>query len=80
MVISTLLWLWNRKDLNKSLLPLVGTFLAVISYHPLLLQAVRHYYGMDPWIFLVTKLVMVVVTGVVSLQMYTAISPLNLSR
>ena len=75
MVISTLLWLWNRKDLNKSLFPLVALLLTFICYHPLVIQAIRHYYGVDPWIVLVTKFLMVIMTGTVSLQMYTAINP-----
>ena len=75
MVISTLLWLWNRKDLNKSLFPLVAFLLTFICYHPLVIQAVHHYYGVDPWIVLLVKFVMVIMTGTVSLQMYTAINP-----
>ncbi len=77
IVINMLLWLWNRKDLNKSLLPLLVMFLLVIYYRPVLLEIVQLYYGMDPWGLIIAKLLFVTVTGVVTLRMYGPMSNLS---
>ncbi|XP_064407746.1 BOS complex subunit TMEM147-like [Halichondria panicea] len=77
IVVNMLLWLWNRKDLNKSLLPLLATFLLVIYYRPVLLEIVQLYYGMDPWGLIIAKLLFVTVTGVVTLRMYGSMSNLS---
>lgn len=75
MIIGMLLWLWNRKDLNRSLFPFLAFLLTVIYYRPVILRTLQYYGGFDMWTMLLIKFGMVCITGVITLQMYTTMSP-----
>ena len=75
MVVCMLLWLWSRKDLNPSLLPFLFFLLAFICYRPVLLRMLQHYADLDLWTLLLFKFGLVMVVGIVTLQMYTALAP-----
>ena len=75
MVICMLLWLWNRKDLNRPLLPFLAGMLTLLYYRSVILRVVQFYAGLDLWTMLLVKFGIVCAVGVPTLQMYTTMSP-----
>lgn len=70
----TLLWLWNRTDLNKPLLPLVASLLLSLSYSPLLFYLFSAYLTSGMWYLLLLKLTVGLATGSVALTMFGAMT------
>lgn len=75
MIICMLLWLWNRKDLNRPLVPFLAVLLTLLFYRSLLLRVLQFYFDFDLWTLLFMKFSSVCVVGVPTLQMYTTMSP-----
>ena len=75
IIISALLWLWSRNDINKTLRPLVAMTLVLLYFRPLILHEFLYLYALDVWVTLLVKLFIGAVMGLVVLHMYTVLSP-----
>ncbi|XP_008552104.1 transmembrane protein 147 [Microplitis demolitor] len=67
---ATLVWLWSRHDLKKSLVPLVISMLLLTVYRPLILDLLTSLLLAGPWSSLLIKAVTTLSMGVVTLHIY----------
>lgn len=67
---TTLVWLWSRHDLNRSLLPIVTAMLLLCSYKLLLMEIFVHATVSGPWIELLVQAIFTLCLGVTTLQIY----------
>nr|CAD7197802.1 unnamed protein product [Timema douglasi] len=70
----TLVWLWSRHDLNRSLLPLVTAMLLVCSYKPVLMELLIYTTTTGPWLALLVRAVFTLCLGVTTLQIYAGLA------
>ncbi|XP_046389054.1 transmembrane protein 147 [Ischnura elegans] len=71
---ATLVWLWSRHDLNRSLFPLVVAMLAISNYKPLLMEALALSMGVGPWVSLLIRAVITLCLGTATLQIYAGLA------
>ncbi|GLH01090.1 Uncharacterized protein GBIM_07310 [Gryllus bimaculatus] len=71
---ATLVWLWSRHDLNRSLLPVVTAMLLLCAYKPLLLDVLGHVTHTGSWIALLLRAVFTLCLGVTTLQIYAGLA------
>ncbi|XP_057325896.1 BOS complex subunit TMEM147 [Microplitis mediator] len=67
---ATLVWLWSRHDLKKSLVPLVISMLLLTVYRPLILDLLTSLLLAGPWSSLLIKAVTTLFMGAVTLHIY----------
>ncbi|XP_048254509.1 BOS complex subunit TMEM147-like [Haliotis cracherodii] len=70
---AMLVWLYCRSDLQKSLVPIVMSLLALGCYRPLIVEILIHAVGFGSWTLLISKAVFTACVSMVSLQMYLGI-------
>ncbi|XP_067009720.1 BOS complex subunit TMEM147 [Anabrus simplex] len=70
----TLVWLWSRHDLNRSLLPVVTTMLLFCSYKPFIMEMLVHVTKTGPWIVLLIRAVLTLCLGITTLQIYAGLA------
>lgn len=71
---ATLVWLWSRHDLNRSLLPIVVLMLGVTVYKPLIADFLTTAFVIGPWSMLFIKAISAAVMGSVTLHIYAALA------
>lgn len=70
----TLVWLWSRHDLNRSLQPVVMAMLALCSYKPLIMEALVQAISSGPWVALLLRSVFTLCLGATTLQIYAGLA------
>ncbi|XP_037957980.1 transmembrane protein 147 [Teleopsis dalmanni] len=68
---ATLIWLFTRHDLNKSLKPLVTVLLAITIFKGVWLEGILAVLAFGPWASIAMKLLVAALMGFVSLHIYT---------
>ncbi|XP_015769020.1 PREDICTED: transmembrane protein 147-like [Acropora digitifera] len=71
---ATLVWLWSRNDLQKSLLPIVMVFMVLTCYRPLLIEVLSHALGIQSWSLLLLNTFVTGSIGIVALQLYLTLA------
>lgn len=71
---AVLVWLYSRHDLQKSLLPVVVTLLALSCYRPLIVEILIHAVGFGSWTLLFAKAFFTGCVAVVALQVYLGLT------
>lgn len=71
---ATLVWLWSRHDLNKSLQPVVMVLLALSCYKPLVLEVLVSATGLGSWVLLFSKALFTGCVGIIALQLYVGLT------
>ncbi|KAK3107743.1 hypothetical protein FSP39_021269 [Pinctada imbricata] len=71
---AMLVWLRSRNDLQKSLMPVVMSLLALSCYRPLIVEIITHAIGLGSWTLLSFKALFTGCVGVIALQMFLGLS------
>jgi len=71
---ATLVWLYGRTDLHKSLMPVVITLLGLSCYRPLIVEILIHAVGLGSWTLLMAKGCFTACVGMIALQLYLGLS------
>ncbi|KAF4521564.1 hypothetical protein B566_EDAN001284 [Ephemera danica] len=71
---ATLVWLWSRHDLHRSLVPVVTALLLLGTYKPLLLDAMLLSLGYGPWASLAVRAVATLCLGLTTLHIYAGLA------
>ncbi|XP_058802337.1 BOS complex subunit TMEM147 [Phymastichus coffea] len=71
---ATLVWLWSRHDLKRSLVPVVVFMLVVTVFKPLIADFLIASFLIGPWSMLFIKAASAIVMGAVTLHIYTALA------
>lgn len=71
MAISSLIWLFSRKDLQKGYMPVVVILLILCSYRPLIMEIVSFTFGLTSWSLLLAKALFTCGVAILALQIYT---------
>ncbi|XP_064617629.1 BOS complex subunit TMEM147-like [Liolophura sinensis] len=71
---AMLVWLYSRSDLQKSLVPVVLSLLALTSFRPLIVEILIHAVGLGSWTLLLAKALFTLCTGLIALQIYLGMS------
>jgi len=71
---AALVWLYTRHDLQKSLLPVVLTLLALSCYRPLIVEILIHAVGLGSWTLLLCKGVFSGGVAMLALQLYLGLA------
>lgn len=71
---ATLVWLWSRHDLHKSLLPVVLSLLGICIYKPLILEFLITAAGVGPWVSLLVRAIFTLGLGATTLQIYAGLA------
>jgi uncharacterized protein (DUF983 family) len=69
---ATLVWLWSRHDLNRSLFPVVTTMLILCTYKTLLMEIFVHATVSSSWVVLLVRAIFTLCLGVTTLQIYAS--------
>lgn len=70
----TLVWLWSRHDLNRSLQPVVTAMLFLCSYKPFLMDLLVQSTTTGPWVALLLRSVFTLCLGATTLQIYAGLA------
>ncbi|KAK2178447.1 hypothetical protein NP493_543g01027 [Ridgeia piscesae] len=71
---ATLVWLYNRHDLHKSLVSVVAILLVLSSYRPVIVEVLIHAVGLGTWTVLLAKLLFTSSVGLIALRLYVSLS------
>lgn len=71
---ATLIWLWSRHDLSQSLKPIVTALLVFTAYKMMALDTVAKVLLVGPWMMLLIKAFVTLVTGGVTLTIYSGLA------
>jgi hypothetical protein len=71
---AALVWLYSRKDLNKSSIPIVILLLGLSCYRPLIVEVLIHAVGFGSWTLLLMKSLLTAIVGLLSLQMFVSLT------
>jgi len=74
LTLSCLIWLWTRRDVTKTLLPLLSGLVLACCYKGLLLDALVPFFGVGVWAALLYKAVVTGALGVIALQVYVGVT------
>uniref|UniRef100_H2Z024 BOS complex subunit TMEM147 n=1 Tax=Ciona savignyi TaxID=51511 RepID=H2Z024_CIOSA len=67
---ASLVWVWTRKDLNRSLLPVVTSLLVLSVFRTVAVEFFVNVYSLHGWSFLMLKTVVTLAIAAVSMQLY----------
>ncbi|GAB6027402.1 hypothetical protein CHUAL_001673 [Chamberlinius hualienensis] len=67
---ATLVWLWSRNDLKKSLFPLIAALLVLTCYKPLIAEILSGMASTTSWTILAFKLILALGTSLTTLLLY----------
>lgn len=70
----TLVWLWSRHDLNRSLQPVVVIMLLLCSYKPLFMDLLVQAVTAGPWVSLIIRTIFTFCLGATTLQIYAGLA------
>ncbi|KAF7386284.1 hypothetical protein HZH68_013416 [Vespula germanica] len=71
---ATLVWLWSRHDLKRSLVPIVICMLLLTVYRPLVLDCLTSLLLAGAWSTLVIKALTTLIMGVITLHIYAGLA------
>ncbi|XP_015173152.1 PREDICTED: transmembrane protein 147 [Polistes dominula] len=71
---ATLVWLWSRHDLKRSLVPIVICMLLLTVYRPLVLDCLTSLLLAGSWSTLVIKALTTLIMGVITLHIYAGLA------
>ncbi|KAI4489459.1 hypothetical protein M0802_011131 [Mischocyttarus mexicanus] len=71
---ATLVWLWSRHDLKRSLVPIVICMLLLTVYRPLVLDCLTSLLLAGAWSTLVVKALTTLIMGVITLHIYAGLA------
>ncbi|KOX68187.1 hypothetical protein WN51_06081 [Melipona quadrifasciata] len=71
---ATLVWLWSRHDLKRSLVPIVVGMLILTIYRPLILDFFLVVFLTGPWSALIVKAATTFIMGITTLYMYAGLA------
>lgn len=74
ITVATLVWLWSRNDLNKSLLPVVVLALGLSCYRPVIVEVLVHAVGLGSWLLLLCKAIFTLLISSVAMQLYLGLT------
>ncbi|XP_028401421.1 transmembrane protein 147-like [Dendronephthya gigantea] len=77
---ATLVWLWSRHDLQRSFLPVLGTFMALCCFKPLIIEFISFFFGIYSWNLLLLKTAFTACVGIVALQIYLGLTTTKSNR
>nr|XP_002131375.1 transmembrane protein 147-like [Ciona intestinalis] len=70
LAMSSLVWMWSRNDINRSILPIITTLLALCVFRNPIIELLLHVYVLHGWTLLVLKALFTFSVAAVSLQFY----------
>uniref|UniRef100_T1JHP0 BOS complex subunit TMEM147 n=1 Tax=Strigamia maritima TaxID=126957 RepID=T1JHP0_STRMM len=70
---ATLVWLWSRTDLHRSLFPVVLVLLIFSTYKSLMLELVAQIFPLGSWTVLLVKTIVTLSVGFVGMQLYVSL-------
>lgn len=70
LTLSCLVWLWLRRDLPRSLLPVLAAVIGFASYKTLLIDSLSDVFGLAAWTALLYKATVSTCLGLVTLQLF----------
>jgi len=79
IIVATLVWLWTRNDLQKSLTPIIMVLLVVSCYKPLLTDMLTRFAGVGSWTILIFRAVITILTGLATVQLYANSNVTNMN-
>ncbi|KAK1126428.1 hypothetical protein K0M31_005066 [Melipona bicolor] len=71
---ATLVWLWSRHDLKRSLVPIVVGMLILTVYRPLILDFFLVVFLTGPWSALIVKAATTFIMGITTLYIYAGLA------
>ncbi|XP_043499614.1 transmembrane protein 147 [Polistes fuscatus] len=71
---ATLVWLWSRHDLKRSLVPIVICMLLLTVYRPLVLDCLTSLLLAGAWSTLIVKALTTLIMGVITLHIYAGLA------
>lgn len=71
---ATLVWLYSRHDLHRSIFPVVVILLTLSCYRPFLVDILIHAVGLGSWTLLLVKAAFSMSIGFLSLQIYQGLT------
>ncbi|CAL7934365.1 unnamed protein product [Xylocopa violacea] len=71
---ATLVWLWSRHDLKRSLVPVVVSMLILTVYRSLILDFLVVFFLTGPWSTLIVKAITTFIMGITTLYMYAGLA------
>ncbi|CAB4060488.1 Transmembrane protein 147 [Lepeophtheirus salmonis] len=74
ITLSCLIWLWMRRDIPKSVIPVIIGLLVISSYKTLILDTFVHSFGLGIWTALAYKAIVTLCIGLITLQLYVGIT------
>merc|ERR1712008_497807 len=77
ITLAALVWLWTRREIQKSVVPVLLIVGLVCSYKGLILDLLVHNFALGTWTALVYKAVSTFGLSLVTLQMYVGMTSLT---
>ncbi len=77
ITLACLVWLWTRRDVQKSVVPVIVTLGAICSYKSLILDSLVQAFSLGVWTALAYKALSTVLLGLVTLQLYVGMTALT---
>lgn len=74
VTMSCLVWLWMRRDVNKTVLPILALLMGVCSYKTLMLDSFVHFFALNVWTALAYKAIVTLCLGLITLQLYIGVT------
>eukprot|EP00096_Caligus_rogercresseyi_P003924 TRINITY_DN1781_c0_g1_i1.p1 TRINITY_DN1781_c0_g1~~TRINITY_DN1781_c0_g1_i1.p1 ORF type:complete len:241 (+),score=48.50 TRINITY_DN1781_c0_g1_i1:128-850(+) len=72
--LSCLIWLWMRRDVPKSVVPVIIGLLVISSYKTLILDLFVHSFALGVWTALAYKAILTLCLGLITMQLYVGIT------
>ena len=77
ITLAALVWLWTRREIQRSVVPVLVIVGLVCSYKSLILDWLVHSFALGTWTALVYKAVSTFGLSLVTLQMYVGMTSLT---
>lgn len=74
---ACLVWLWTRRDVQKSVVPVLIVLGVICSYKTLILDWLVHAFALGAWTALAYKGIVTMCLGLVTLQLYVGMTALT---
>lgn len=71
---ASLVWLWSRHDLRRTLVPVVIGMLLLTVYRPLTIDLSSSVVLINPWTSLLIKTIATLLTGAITLNIYSGLA------
>ena len=77
ITLAALVWLWTRREIQRSVVPVLVIVGLVCSYKSLILDWLVHGFALGAWTALVYKAISTFALSLVTLQMYVGMTSLT---